>query len=285
MPANTREIRRRIRSVKNTSQITGAMQMVATSKMRRAQQTALAGRPYALALNRMLVALRGKTDPALHPLLEVREVKKELVVAFATDRGLCGALNTNLARELNRLDPGKTVFAASGRKIAQFLARAKRPLLADFPLKDPPTFAETRLISKFCLDKFLSGEVDKVSVLYSRFVNTLTQQPVVRTVLPICPIEVEGTAEAERAGSDYLFEPGPQEVLDAVLPLWVHLAIFQVSLEARASEHSARMVAMKNATENAKALIKELTLEYNQVRQTSITTELLEIATAQMALG
>jgi F-type H+-transporting ATPase subunit gamma len=234
----------------------------------------------------MLVLLREKTDAALHPLLEARPVERELVVAISTDRGLCGALNTNLAREASKLDPAKTLFVGSGRKIVGFLARSKRTLLADFTLQDPATYTDTRRISSFCLEKFLSGEVDKVSVLYTRFVNTLTQQPTLRTILPICPSEAAGEAgPEEHQGADYLFEPDPQAVLGAILPHWVHLAIFQVAQEARASEHSARMVAMKNATENAKSLIKDLTLEYNKLRQTSITTELLEIATAQMALA
>lgn len=293
MAGSTRDIRRRIRSIRNTSQITRAMQMVATSKMRRAQERALVGRPYARLLNRVLVALRDHTDPTLHPLLEVRPVTRELVVVFGTDRGLCGPLNANLLREVAKCDPGQCVFAAAGRKVVQYLVRARRMLLADFTLRDPATYAETRLIGDFCLQRFLSKEVDRVSVLYTRFINTLQQEPIRRTVLPIDPLEAAGATAADggageaAAGgqADYLFEPGPREVLGAILPHWVHLAMYQVAQEARASEHSARMVAMKNATDNARQLIKELTLHYNKIRQTAITTELLEIATAQMALG
>ncbi len=177
---------------------------------------------------------------------------------------------------------------SSGRKAKQFLARTKRNLLADFELADQPTFLQSKVISKFLIEKFLAGEVDKVTVLFSRFVNTLTQQPRAFQLLPISPTLVnEAAVAAEQAGSaasGFLFEPDAHEVLDAILPYYVHLGVYQMVLDARASEHSARMVAMKNATDNAKNLVKDLTLEYNKVRQASITSELLEITTAQMAL-
>jgi len=286
--ANTRDIRRRIKSVKNTAQITKAMQMVAASKMRKAQLAATAGMPYADLMNKVLVSLRDRVDATVHPLLEQREIKKELVLIISSDKGLCGALNTNLLREASHLDAGKTSFVATGRKGVQFLVRMKRKLLADFVLADAPSFLQSKEISKFCLDQFLSGEVDKVSVLYSQFVNTLTQKPVMSTILPISPMEASGHPENMPTKADdggtILFEPGPAEVLDAVLPYYVHFQIYQMVLNARASEHSARMVAMKSATDNAKQLVKDLTLEYNKVRQASITSELLEISTAQMAL-
>src|SRR5882762_11232716 len=163
--ANTQDIRRRIRSIRNTAQITKAMQMVAASKMRKAQQHALAGRPYAALMNKVLVSLQKRTDPRLHPLLEVRDVKKELVLIISTDKGLAGSLNTNLVREAANFDPQQTVYVTTGRKARQFIARTKRELLADFELKDSPAFIETKPISKFCLEKFLRREVDKVSVL------------------------------------------------------------------------------------------------------------------------
>ena len=290
MAANTRDIRRRIKSIRNTSQITKAMQMVAAAKMRKAQQAALAGRPYAELMNKVLVSLHGRTDENTHPLLESRTVNRELVLVITTDKGLCGGLNTNLLRELSRFDPAKTCFVAAGRKGMQFLARTKRDLLADFNLKDSPGFLDTKIISKFCMERFLFRDVDKVSVLFTKFINTLTQKPTVRTLLPISPFELEQiTSDAEQLPAqlttEYLFEPSPHEVLNGILPHYVHFQIYQTVLDARASEHSARMVAMKNATDNAKQLIKDLTLEYNKLRQASITTELLEIATAQMALG
>ncbi len=263
--ANTQDIRRRIKSIRNTAQITKAMQMVAASKMRRAQQHALAGRPYAALMNRVLVSLQKRTDPTLHPLLQVRELKKELVLIISTDKGLAGALNTNLFREAANFDQTKTVFVVTGKKARQFVARTKRELLADFELKDSPSFVETKAVSKFCTEKFLNREVDKVSVLFTHFINTINQRSVVQTLL--------------------IFEPNAAGVLDVMLPYYVSYQVFQMILDARASEHSARMVAMKNATDNANQFIKDLTLEYNKMRQASITTELLEIATAQMALG
>jgi F-type H+-transporting ATPase subunit gamma len=287
---NTQDILRRIKSIRNIGQLTKAMQMVAASKMRRAQQHALAGRPYAALMNKVLVSLQKRTDPRLHPLLAIREVKKELVLIVSTDKGLAGALNTNLFREASNFDSGKAVFVVTGRKARQFIARTKRELLADFELKDSPSFVETKPISKFCTEKFLSGEVDKVSVLYTHFINTVSQRPVIQTLLPISSFDLPKKHE-ESASEDvdpllgYIFEPSAERVLDAVLPYYIQYQVFQMILDARASEHSARMVAMKNATDNAKEFIKDLTLEYNKMRQASITTELLEIATAQMALG
>ena len=295
MGANTRDIRRRIKSVKNTSQITKAMQMVAAAKMRKAQLRALSGRPYAEELAKMLAALAhagGSTE--LHPLLQERkEVKRELVLVISTDKGLCGALNTNLLREVAKFDPATTTFVTIGRKGAQFLGRLKRDLAAEFELKEAFTFLESKQASKFVMEKFLSGEVDKVSVAYTDFVSTINQKPTVRTILPVTNFELSelegehGTQKVEAAANttEYLFEPSASGVLAGLVPHYINFAVFQMVLESRASEHSARMVAMKNATDNAKQLIKDLTLEYNKVRQAAITTELLEITTAQMALG
>lgn len=295
MAANTRDIRRRIKSIKNTAQITKAMQMVAAAKMRKAQNAALAGRPYSELINRVLVDLEKRTDVTLHPLLEQREVKRELVLVVSTDKGLCGALNTNLLRELNQFNSDTTEFISVGRKAQQYLARTKRQLIADFPVKDGAPLRDTKVISKLLIEKFLAKEVDKVTVVYTHFKNTLVQNPVARTLLPISPFDLpevkDGEAGPQTDGIDpqntfgYLYEPNAQDVLSFVLPHYIHYQVYQMILDARASEHSARMVAMKSATDNAKTLIKDLTLEYNKVRQASITTELLEISTAQMALG
>lgn len=289
--ANTRDIRRRIKSIRGTAQITKAMQMVAASKMRKAQQHALAGRPYAELMNKVLVSLQKRTNPQLHPLLEVRPLKKELVLIISTDKGLCGGLNTNLFREAADFDQTKTVFVVSGKKARQFIARTKRELLADFELKDSPSFVESKPLSKFCLEKFLRHEVDKVSVLYTHFINTISQRAVVQTLLPISSFDLPKGASTEESTQDldpmlgYVFEPKAEELLGVVLPYYIQFQVFQMILDARASEHSARMVAMKNATDNAEQFIKDLTLEYNKMRQAGITTELLEIATAQMALS
>jgi F-type H+-transporting ATPase subunit gamma len=287
--ANPQHMRRRIRGVRNISQITKAMQMVAASKMRRAQQAAIAGRPYASLMNKVLVSLQQRTDAKLHPLLEVREVKRELVIVISTDTGLAGALNTNLMREATRFAADKTLYLTAGRKGRQFLARTRRELLADFELRDAPTFLETKQISKFATEKFLARDVDRVSVLFTHFVNTINQKAVVRTLLPISSFDLPHGAAGADAKSDpmlaYVFEPAAETVLDVMLPYYIQYQLYQMILDARASEHSARMVAMKNATDNAVQLIKDLTLEYNKVRQASITTELLEIATAQMAVS
>jgi len=238
------------------------------------------------------VAARAKDDT--HGLLVSREVKKELVLVISTDKGLCGALNTNLLREVGKFDPAATVFVAAGRKAMQYLARAQRTVLAEFNLKEPLSFLEAKQVSKFCMNKFTSGEVDKVTVVFTDFINTLTQIPKARTVLPIQSFEVStgtgganetATVEKTDDATEYLFEPDMGAVLEGILPHYVHFQVYQMALDARASEHSARMVAMKSATDNAKQLIKDLTLEYNKIRQASITTELLEITTAQMALG
>ena len=282
MPS-TLDLRRRIKSVKNTAQITKAMQMVAASKMRKAQAAAIAGRPYQEMLARVLAAVKGRVDPGDHELLAVRPVKKELILIFSTDKGLCGPLNANLFRELGEVDREKSEFAVSGRKAVQFITRTRRNLTADFALKDNIEFSEIRPIARFVSDKFISGEIDQVRVLYPKFVNTLIQEPVLRTLLPI-PVEELGI-EGRKGAGEYLFEPDEQSVLDAILPHYLAFQLFQMALDARASEHSARMVAMKNATDNAKELIKDLTLEYNKVRQANITTELLEITTAQLAVG
>src|SRR3954462_13634160 len=193
--ANTQDIRRRIKSIRNTAQITKAMQMVAASKMRKAQQHALAGRPYASLMNKVLVSLQKRTDHKLHPLLQVRPIKKELVLIISTDKGLAGALNTNLMREAARFEADKTAYVVSGRKARQFLARTRREMLADFELKDSPTFVETKVVARFCVEKFLSGEVDKVSALYTHFINTVNQKPVVRTLLPITSFDAAQTDE------------------------------------------------------------------------------------------
>src|SRR6266853_1184972 len=228
--ANTQDIRRRIKSIRNTAQITKAMQMVAASKMRKAQQHALAGRPYAALMNKVLVSLQQRTDPRLHPLLQVREVKKELVIVISTDKGLAGALNTNLLREAARFEASKTGYIVVGRKARQFLARTKRELLADFELKDAPTFVETKPIARFATEKFLAREVDKVSVVYTHFINTIDQRPTVQTLLPIehgdLPKDESKLASDPLLG--YIFEPNAEGVLEVMLPYYLQYQIFQM---------------------------------------------------------
>jgi F-type H+-transporting ATPase subunit gamma len=208
---------------------------------------------------------------------------------MSTDKGLCGALNTNILREAMSFDPAKTQFVSIGRKGTQFLARTKRNMIADFPLHERPNFAQCKQISKFCIEKFLDGTVDKVSILYPRFANTLSQIPTDLPILPITSLEEAGIQSAYEVSTPpeagFTFEPDANSVLNAILPAYLHYIVFQTQLSTRASEQSARMVAMKSATDNAKSLVKDLTLEYNKARQASITNEILEIATAQLALG
>jgi F-type H+-transporting ATPase subunit gamma len=291
MPS-TRDIRRRIKSVKNTAQITKAMQMVAASKMRRAQQAALAGRPYAELMNQVLDTLATDTADFIHPLMEKREIRRRGVIVIATDKGLCGSLNGNLLREAGKFPRETTVYITAGRKAAQFVARTKRQLAAEFTYKDAPLFQEARVISKFAQDLFLKGEVDEVTILFTKFISTLNQRPEARPLLPIGEIVGVtagiGAAPPERretSGPDFLFEPGQEQVISALLPHSLNFQVFQILLEAKASEQSSRMVAMKNATDNAKQLVKDLTLEYNKMRQAGITRELLEITSAAMSLG
>jgi len=291
MPS-TRDIRRRIKSVKSTAQITKAMQMVASAKMRRAQLSALASRPYARLMYRMQRDVTTHSGDFSHPLLETREVHRRAVVLISSDKGMCGALNSNLFREAAQYDRQTTTFITAGRKAAQFIARTKRDLAGEFTYKDNPTFSEARAIAKMAIDLFTSQKVDHVDILYNRFVSTLTQTPVSIQFLPINEIkgialspEEQAMPEMLETTPEFLFEPNAGHVLGALLPSYLNLYVFQMLLEAKASEQSARMVAMKNATDNANQIIKDLTLEYNKMRQTSITNELLEISTAQMALG
>jgi len=292
MPS-TRDIRRRIKSVKNTAQITKAMQMVAAAKMRKAQQAALVGRPYADLMNEVLAQAAVRTAAFEHPLMQVREVKKRAVILVSTDRGLCGGLNGNLLREATKFDRNTTTFIGAGKKGSQFIARTKRQLAAEFTYKDTPQFAEARAISKFAQDLFLKGEVDAVDILYTNYVSTLVQQPKTVPFLPVGKIQavkagIGGPAQELKTVEKtdlFEFEPDEESVLSALLPHSLNFQVHQILLEAKASEHSARMVAMKNATDNAKQLIKDLTLEYNKLRQSNITKELLEITTAQMAVG
>jgi F-type H+-transporting ATPase subunit gamma len=292
MPS-TRDIRRRIKSVKNTAQITKAMQMVAASKMRKAQQAALAGRPYATLMNDVLAEVTYHAGDFTHPLMEKREGGKRVIVLVSTDKGLCGALNSNLMREAAKFDKATTVYITAGRKGSQFIARTKRQLAAEFTYKDAPLFSEARAISKFTREMFLKGEVDRVDILFTNFISTLNQKPEVFPLLPVGQIKgvvagVHGHAMEEKllkGATEFLFEPNVEEVFGALLPHYINFQVYQILMEAKASEHSSRMVAMKNATDNAKQLIKDLTLEYNKLRQANITRELLEITSAAMAMG
>jgi F-type H+-transporting ATPase subunit gamma len=289
--ASTRDIRRRIKSVKNTRQITKAMELVAASKMKKAQQAALAGRPYAQLMASMLGALASRVDESLHPFLVKREVKTRGIILITTDKGLAGPLNANLFKLVMDIrTPAK--FVVFGRKGAQFLARTRRDVLADFQVHDRVPFAEVKIAVEFMVKQFLEGVVDTVEVIYPRFKNTLVQESIVRPVLPLASVkeftatlraEAGATGQAHADTRDMLFEPSAKEVLDALLPFYVNRFVYQLVLSAKASEHSARMVAMKTAKDNATKLLGDLTLEYNKARQAAITQEILEIAAASFS--
>jgi F-type H+-transporting ATPase subunit gamma len=284
---STSDIRRRIQSVSSTAQITKAMQMVAASKMRKAQQAALAGRPFTQLLYRIQREATSRMREFHHPLLEAREVKKRAVILIGADKGLCGALNSNLFRLAAQFDTESTLFITAGKKAAQFIAATRRQLIAEFAYADTPRLPEARAIAAFARDIFLKGEVDEVQVVATRFINTLTQEPVSLEFLPVGKItglKVPGINIDEDIAADtkeYLFEPNPEHVLSYLLSHYLNIYIYQVLLNAKASEQSARMVSMKNATDNADTLISDLTLEYNKLRQGNITKELLEIAGGQ----
>jgi F-type H+-transporting ATPase subunit gamma len=289
--ASTRDIRRRIKSVKNTRQITKAMELVAASKMKKAQQAALAGRPYAELMARMLAALADRVEEAHHPFLTSREVRTRGIILVTSDKGLAGPLNANLFKLVTDIKtPAK--YAVIGRKGAQFIARTHRNLLADFTVTDRVAFAEVKVVAEFMVKQFMEGVVDTVEILWPRFRNTLVQVPTLLPLLPLTSVkdviadlqsDAGGHAPAERdaAEQQMIFEPDPHTVLNALLPLYVNREIHQQVLDAKASEHSARMVAMKTAKDNATKLLSDLTLEYNKARQAAITQEILEIAAAQ----
>ena len=284
--ANLRDIRRHIKSVKNTAQITRAMQLVAAAKMKKAQDQAMAGRDYSSQLNAVLSDISaGESEDASHPLLEVRKGNRELVLVISTDKGLCGPLNTNLAKKLRSSTSDTADYVTVGRKLRIMLEKLQKNILADFTVKDPVPFAEARAIASFLTKQFTEGNYDKVSIIHMRFINTLTQIPELVTLLPVQPpAATEDAGAIPGSSEDHLFEPSAADVLASILPLYINFQVYQALLEARATEHSARMVAMKAATDNAKKFIKELTLEYNKVRQGAITAELLEITTAMKAM-
>ena len=287
MPS-THDLRRRIKSVSSTSQITKAMQMVAASKMRKAQEAALTTRPFAQLLYRIQRHATTHARDFTHPLLEVREVRKRAVILVGTDKGLCGALNSNLFRLVAQFDPATTLFITAGKRAAQFIAHTGRQLVAEFTFSDTPRFDEARPIASFARDLFLKREVDQVQVVATRFINTMTQEPVVVEFLPIGEIKglkipgAESEADLTADAREFLFEFSAAAVLDYLFGHYLNIYIYLVLLEAKASEQSARMVAMKGATDNAAGLIRDLTLHYNNLRQGNITKELLEIAGGQL---
>ncbi len=290
--ANTREIRRRIRSVENTAKITNAIQLVAASKMRRAQDRALQARPYAEKMQSVLGHLSGVAgDPeSAHPLLERRDINETAVILITPDRGLCGGLIANLERHTGEIVLGPEAGGSGdismipvGRKGGDYFQRFGINFRASFQeLGDYPGLAETQPISRIAIDDYTEGRVDRVLLVYASFINTVSQVPV---TVPILPVEPPQAGDADSSGeTQYIFEPSPQEVLADLLPRYVDLLVYQAVLEAAASEQSARMVAMRNATDAANDMISDLTLVYNKARQEQITSELLDITGGVEAL-
>ena len=288
MPS-TREIRRRIRSVGNMQQITRAMEMVSAAKMRKAQGRVTASRPYSDQLRQIMSDLATQQpDPeqlALFPLLQKRPVQNIELIVVTPDRGLTGALNTNILRRgsrfiLEEAGGAAVQVIAAGKKSRDYFVRTRQDVVAEFiGIGDDVTLDAVRPIAAIAIDDFSTGKVDAVYVVYSRFVNTLIQRPEVMQILPVEP------PPAHEGYADYIFEPSPEEVLNNLLPRYVEVQLYQAILESAASEHSARMVAMRSASDNAKEIQQELTLSYNKARQAQITREVSEIAAGANAMA
>ncbi len=287
-----RQLKRRITSIKNTAKITNALQLVAASKMRRAQDRAIQSRPYAEKLRTVLAGLAsagGSEEDAPHPLLVKRPAKNIALLHVTPDRGLCGGLNSNLNRSAGSfvaLQHEPVGVVAVGKKGGDFFVRAHAHLIAEFSdLGDYPTQGDTLGIARVVIQDYLAATVDRVYLSYSQFVSTANQRPVIRQLLPIEPPATEGEGDgAESIRHDYIFEPSPEIVLERILPRYIEMQIYEAILESAASEQSAKMVAMKNATDNANDIQRELTLTYNKARQEQITKELLDIVGGAAAL-
>ncbi|MED5587478.1 MAG: ATP synthase F1 subunit gamma [Chloroflexota bacterium] len=285
MPS-VRDIRRRIRSVDNTAKVTNAMSLIAASKMRRAQNSVLEGRPYSLKIQEVIAHLAAQPmddESSAQPLLAVRPVEKITVLMISPDRGLCGGLHANLNRRVGQFILNQEVpiqAIAVGRKGRDFMARTNQDLKATFTdLGETPLLVDTHAISHMVIDSYCDGEADEVYLAYTQYVSTMVQEPVIEKLLPITPAELTAS---ESVG--YIYEPGNLAVLQNLLPRFVEMQIYHAILEAIASEQSARMVAMRAATDNASELAGDLTLTMNKLRQESITNELLDLIGGQIAL-
>lgn len=284
MPS-VRDIRRRIRSVENTGKVTNAMSLIAASKMRRAQLAVTDGRPYAEKIHEVIATLAAQPtdDETVHPLLERRPVNTVGMVVITPDRGLAGGMHANINRQVARFILGSDATVRSivvGRKGRDFLVRYTDTVQAVFTdLSDRVSLADTTAISRLVIDGYTEGQFDEVHLAYMRFVSTVQQEPIIERILPVEPAALES---AQRVG--YIYEPDPTTVLSALLPQFVEMQVYHAILESIASEQSARMVAMRNATDNANQLASDLTLVMNKLRQDSITNELLDLVGGQVAL-
>lgn len=282
---NARLIKGRIRSAQNIAKITKAMEMVSASKMRRAQAQAQASQPYAKKLHGVLHSIGQNVDSNLHPLLAEHPTGRPLLIVFSSNRGLCGALNNNLFKsvvEFAERHPDVTLITL-GKKAQEFASRSGMHITASFPnIPEKPRFSDITALAQMVRDGFLGDDFSSVHTAHMRFVNTLTQLPEVTALLPL-QIEpsLENAGESTVVHKDYKFEPQPQAILESLLPYYVEVLIYQTLLDARASEHSARMISMQNASNNAKDVVAALKLEYNKSRQAAITQELIEITTTK----
>jgi F-type H+-transporting ATPase subunit gamma len=284
--ADIRLIRRRIRGIQSTAKITRAMEMIATLKMKRAQERGLAGRPYSEKIHQVIADLAALPQPGapLHPLLQRRAVSKIAIVHITPDRGLCGGLNANLNRKIGSfiLEQNLPVALITvGRKGRDFMRRHSRDIRAEFSgLGDRPSFLDSLPISRIIIDDYTNGVIDLVYLVYAQFISTMVQKAFMQQILPVEPAAIPRAQNV-----DYIYEPGPRVVLGELLPRFVEMQVYHAILESIASEQSARMVAMRNATDNANELTQELTLMYNKARQESITKELLDITGGAAALA
>jgi F-type H+-transporting ATPase subunit gamma len=279
-------MRRRIRSVQNTGKVTNAMSLIAASKMRRAQQAVTQGRPFAQKIQEIithLAAQPGDDEATVHPLLQVRPLQRVGILVISPDRGLCGGMHANLNRVVGQFMLEQTVpitAIVAGRKSRDFMVRSGQEVKAVFTeLPDRPVLADTIAISHLVIDSYSEGEVDEVHLAFTRFASTLSQVPVIEKLLPVAPASLTGS---EKVG--YIYEPDSLAVLGSLLPRYVEMEVFHALLESNASEQSSRMVAMRNATENANELMNDMTLVMNRIRQDGITNELLDLIGGQMAL-
>ena len=285
MPS-VRDMRRRIRSVQNTGKVTNAMSLIAASKMRRAQIAVTQGRPFAEKIQEIITHLAAQPSDdggTVHPLLQVRPVQKVGILVISPDRGLCGGIVGNLNRAVGQFIQEQTVPSTAivvGKKSRDFMVRSGQDVKAVFiDLPDRPVLDDTTAISHLVIDSYADGEVDEFYLAYTKFVSTVSQMPVIERLLPVTPASLTGS---EKVG--YIYEPNSLMVLESLLPRFVEMEVFHAMLESLASEQSSRMVAMRNATDNANELMNDMTLVMNRIRQDSITNELLDLIGGQIAL-
>jgi len=283
--AKTHDLKRRIRSIKNTMQVTKAMKMVSAARLRRAQDRILAARPFAVTTSKVLSSLAARANPELHPLLVQREIKRVELVLVTSDRGLCGSFNANAIKAattfLGQHRPETLNVMTVGRRGRDFVRRRKLKITAEWlDVFRNLDFSTAQLIGDDLIGRYIGGEVDAVYVAYNEFKSVVSQRPVVEQILPIPRAELVAAGE----GEDYIYEPEPESLFEEILPGYVRMQVWRALLESAAAEHAARMTAMDSATKNAKELTEALTLHMNRVRQASITTAIIEVVSGAAAL-